>query len=265
MAVEHAARDERGHRGHLVEREAHAVHLDVVGEAVDPDLRQVDAGRPVDAEGQVEVHGGGVQPIEVGVIEVARLERRRNHGSDQAEGLRAPQRRDRVVDPLDRHDGDAVEASVALAAPVGDPLVVELAEAVGDPAVRDARRAQAEAREEDHLVDAVAVGVGERAGGRPRVDPLDLAEPVLRRAAGARPLRLGVAPALGEQLSPGAERECLRPAREALAHQRLALDDMGVGVDELDGHAVRVARGRFRRQASVVRVLGLSRSARRPW
>jgi hypothetical protein len=40
-----------GHRRHLVERKADAVHLNVVGEPVDADLRKVHAGRAVDAKG----------------------------------------------------------------------------------------------------------------------------------------------------------------------------------------------------------------------
>ena len=39
VPVEDAARDERRHRRHLVERKADAVHLNVVREAVDADLR----------------------------------------------------------------------------------------------------------------------------------------------------------------------------------------------------------------------------------
>lgn len=41
VALEDPARDHRGHRRHLVERKADAVHLDVVGEAVHADLGQV--------------------------------------------------------------------------------------------------------------------------------------------------------------------------------------------------------------------------------
>ena len=43
MPLEDAAGDQRGHRRHLVERKADAVHLDVVGEPVHADLRQVNA------------------------------------------------------------------------------------------------------------------------------------------------------------------------------------------------------------------------------
>ena len=102
VPVEHAARDERRHRRHLVEREAHAVDLDVVRETVDTDLRQVQARGAVDAEGHLEVDGGGVERIQVGMVEVPRPERGRNHRADEAELLRAAERGDGLVDPLHR-------------------------------------------------------------------------------------------------------------------------------------------------------------------
>ena len=88
------------------------MHLDVVGEAVDADLRQVDAGRAVDAERHVELDGGGVERIEIGVVEVARLQRRRDHRRHQAELLRLAHDVDRDVAVLERRHRDAVQASV---------------------------------------------------------------------------------------------------------------------------------------------------------
>src|SRR4029077_6395751 len=67
VAVEGAARDERGHRGHLIEWEADAVHLDVVGEAVDAYLREVNARRAVDAERHVELDRRGVERVQIGM------------------------------------------------------------------------------------------------------------------------------------------------------------------------------------------------------
>src|SRR6476659_9666290 len=57
VSVEHATGDQRRHRRHLVEREADAVHLDVVGEPVDADLWKMHARSAVDAERHVEFDG----------------------------------------------------------------------------------------------------------------------------------------------------------------------------------------------------------------
>src|SRR6185312_14864916 len=66
MSVEHATGNHRGHCRHLVEREADAVHLNVIREPVDADLRQVHTWSAVDAEWHVEFDGSGVERVEVG-------------------------------------------------------------------------------------------------------------------------------------------------------------------------------------------------------
>ena len=170
MPVEDAAGDQRGHRRHLVEREADAVHLDVVGEAVHADLRQVNAGRAVNAQRHVEVDGGGVERVEVGVVEVAGLQRRRDEGRDQPELLGFAHDVDGHLAVLDRGHGDAAQPATRRGAVVGDPLVVEPRESRGELGILEAGRAQPEARIQHHRVDVIAVGVAEHALGGSAVD-----------------------------------------------------------------------------------------------
>ena len=107
MPLEDAARDERCHRRHLVERKADAVHLDVIREPVHADLRQVNAGRTVNAQRHVELDGGGVERVEIGVVEVAGLERRRDQSRDQPQLLGLAHDVDGHLPVLDRGDTDA--------------------------------------------------------------------------------------------------------------------------------------------------------------
>src|SRR5207248_3191441 len=112
-------------------------------EPVDADLREMDTRRAVHTERQVELDGGGVEGIEIGVIQVARPERRRDHRADESERLRLAEDRHGVVHPLDGEHPDAVKAAAALPAPLRDPLVVEPAEADGDLPRLDARGTEA--------------------------------------------------------------------------------------------------------------------------
>ena len=101
------------------------MHLNVIREAVDADLRQVHAGRAVDAQRHVEFAGGSVEAVEVGVIEVARLQRRRDVRGDEAEVLRLAHDVDRDLAVLDRRHRDAAQPAALEPAVVRDPLVVE--------------------------------------------------------------------------------------------------------------------------------------------
>ncbi len=73
MTVKDTARDQRGHRRHLVEREADAVHLDVVGEAVHADFGQVHTGGAVNSQRHPLLDGGGVERIQVSMVKVRDL------------------------------------------------------------------------------------------------------------------------------------------------------------------------------------------------
>ncbi len=171
------------------------MHLDVVREAVDADRRQVHARRAVDAEREVEIDGGGVEAIEVRVVEVLPAQCGREHGAHVAGFFRLVQHVDRRVHVLQRHHGGGEEPAAALLAVVADEAVVEPRESDGEGGVLIARHAERETREQHHLVDALAIRVGDDARGRVRIVRL-LGEPVLRRAARARPVRLGIARAL---------------------------------------------------------------------
>jgi hypothetical protein len=61
----------------------------------------------VNAEGHVELDGGGVELVEVGVVQVAGLQCGREVGGDQAEVLRFAHDVDRHVAVLDRDHRDA--------------------------------------------------------------------------------------------------------------------------------------------------------------
>src|SRR5262249_55939870 len=102
----------------------------------------------------------------------------------------------------------------------------------------DARGAEAEAREEHHPIDSVAIGVAEHALGAVRVDTRNLAQAVLGGATGTWPGRFGVAPPFSEQLRkarPLSERECVGPPLETLLYQ-LRLDNVRIGINEFDRH-----------------------------
>ena len=175
------------------------MHLNVVGEPVDADLRKVDAGRAVDAKRHLQLDGGRVERVEIGVIEVAGLQRGRDVGRDQAEILCLTHDVDRHVAVLDRRDGDAAQPPVGWLAVVGDPLVVEPGEARGELGILERRRAEPEAGIEHHRVDLIAIGVAEHAFGRPAVDSLRGGEAVLGRAARAGAAGLGIVAALDHQ------------------------------------------------------------------
>ena len=140
MPIEDTAGDQRRHRGHLVERKADAVHLNVVRESVDADLRKMHAGCAVNAERHVEFDGGGVEPVEIGVVEVAGLQRRRDVGGDQSEVLGLAHDVDRDLAVLDRRHRDAAQPPVRRRAVVRDPLVVEPRKSRGEFGVFKARR-----------------------------------------------------------------------------------------------------------------------------
>lgn len=61
------------------------MHLDVVGEAVHADLRQVNSRGAVNAQRHLEVHGGGVERVEIRMVEVASFQRRRDERGHQTE------------------------------------------------------------------------------------------------------------------------------------------------------------------------------------
>ena len=109
VPVEDAPRNQRRHRRHLVERKADAMHLNVVREAVDTDLRKVHTRRTVDTERHGQLGGGRIERIQIGVIEVAVLQRRRDVGGHQPEILCLTHDVDRHVAVLDRRDSDPVQ------------------------------------------------------------------------------------------------------------------------------------------------------------
>ncbi len=165
MAVEDPAGEERRHRRHLIEREAHTVDLDVVGEAVDADLGEMHAGRAVNAERHIELGGGGVEGLEIGMIEVAGAQCR-GHDGAHATGLAClAQYRDRGGDVLERHDGDSEQTTATLAAILDDEAVVGARELGREAQILETADPEREAREEHHAIDPLTVGVGEHAGG----------------------------------------------------------------------------------------------------
>ena len=221
MAIEHAAGDQRRHRGHLVEREADAVHLDVVREAVDADLRQVDARRAVNAERHVELDGGGVERVEIRVVEVAGLQRGRDLRRHQAEVLRLAHDVDRDLAVLDRRHGDAAQSTVRR--PRSSRRSTRCRAARTPRRTRGPRGSAHRVRSSD-TAPSCRSGRGRRRRARPRrrvVDAVRRAEPVLAGAAGARALGLGIVTALDDQGPPvGARRDVFGPALHRLDRQR---------------------------------------------
>ena len=184
MPLEDAARDERGHRRHLVERKADAVHLDVIRETVHADLRQMNAGRTVNAQRHPELDGRGVERVEIGVVEVAGLERRRDQSRDQPQLLGFAHDVDGHLSVFDRGDTDAAQPAIRRRTIIRDPLVVEPGESRSEIRVFEAGHAQPEAGIEHHRFDVIAVGVAHHTLGRPAVDVGRLGDPVLGRTAG---------------------------------------------------------------------------------
>ena len=236
MALEDTAQDERRRRHHHVEREAHAVHLEVVVEALGAELRQVNAGRAVYAERHVEFLGRGVQRLQVRVIEVPALQRGGHHRGDEVERLCLAHDLDGRGDVLDRHDGDATEAPTMRPAVAGEPAVVEAGELRREARVLDARQREGDVREEDHRRDPLAVRVGEHAFGGERIRAAVDAEPLIGRTARARAARLRIWAPLdhkGAVLAGGAEADLVRKALEELADELPPLDHVGIAVDDV--------------------------------
>src|SRR5438093_2055596 len=238
VALEDAAQHERRRRHHHVEGEAHAVDLEVVVEALRAELREVNTGRTVDAEGDVQLLGRVVEGLQVGMIEVPGLQCGRDHGGDEAERLRLAHDLDRRRDILDRDDGDALEPPPVRPAVAGEPAVVEAGELGRETRILDARQGERDVGEEHHRLDPLAIRVGEHALGRERVGAAVDAEALIGRAPGARTARLRVRPPLDHEravLAGRAEPDLVGKALEELADQLAALDHMGVAVD--DPHA----------------------------
>jgi hypothetical protein len=236
VSLEHAPAHRRRHRRHHVERKADAVHLDVVVEAIHADLGEVHAGRPVDPDRHVQILRGGVEAVEVAVIQISLAQGGRHAHADQSCFARLGEQRHRRLDVLDGHDRHAEQPSAGLLAPVRDELVVECREAGRELEVGEARNRQPQAREEHHLLDALAVGVGQHAIDRARIDAGRAAHAVLGRAARAGTLELGIATPLDEEAAAAvlAATKChrVRPALQRLDRQGGALDHVGIGVDD---------------------------------
>jgi hypothetical protein len=199
MPLEDAAQHERRRRDHHVEREAHDVDLEVVVEALRAEHGKMDAGCAVDAERHVELLAAGVEIPQIRVVEVPALQDRGDHRRDEPEPLRLAHDPDRRGDVLDRHERDAEHAGGELPAVAGEPAVVEARELGGECRVGEARKPESGAREEDHRVDALAVGVVHDAGGGEGIGAAVEAHAVLRVTAGAGARRVRVAPALDDE------------------------------------------------------------------
>jgi len=237
VPVEDATGDEGRHRGHLVERKADAVHLDVVGEAVDADLREVNPWRTVDAERHPEFDRSRVEGIEVRVIEIAGHERGRDVGRHQPEVLRLPHDVDRHRAVLDRRHGDPPQPAVRGTAVIGDPLVVEPRESGGELGILQRGSAQTEAGIQHHRVDPIPVGVAEYARRSSAVDAVGRAQPVLGRATGARTTEFGIVAALDHQAAGvGTGGDALGPAPHRLDRKRRPLGDVSVRIDDAHPH-----------------------------
>ena len=137
------------------------MHLDVVGEAVDADLGQMDARRAMNAQRHVEFDRRGVKRVEVGVVEVARLECRRDEGGHQPEIFGFPHDVDCDLPMLDRGHRDAAQPAARRRAVIRDPLVVEARESGGELRILEAGRAKPQAGIQHHGVDVIAVGVAQ--------------------------------------------------------------------------------------------------------
>ncbi len=213
MALEDAAGNHRGHRRHLVKRKADAVHLNVIRETVYPDLGQMNAGRPMHPQRHPEFDGGGIERVEVGVVEVACLERRRHQSRHQPKVFGFGHDIDRQPAMFYRSHRDAAEPPARSGAVIGDPLVVEASESGREFGILETRRAQAKAGIEHHRVDVIAVGVTQHAFGRPAVDIGRATDPVFGRAARARTAVLGVVASFEGQPEPPmpAGSDVLRP------------------------------------------------------
>ena len=147
-----------------------------------------------------------------------------------------------IVAVLDGHHGHTVQAPGALGAELRRPPVVHPGQPGSEDGVLEGGHAQAEAREQDHLVDAVGVGVGEHAVHGPGVDAGCGGQAVLRGAARPRSLVLGVGPPLDEdaELGVGPQRHVVGKALQQLGEELQGLDRMGVCV-----HDVQVRRHHF--------------------
>ena len=136
---------------------------------------------------------------------------------------------------LDGHDGHAVQAPGALGAELRGPLVVHPGQPGSEHRILDGGHAQTEAREQDHLVDPVGVGVGEHAVHGPGIDPRGGGETVLRWTPRSRTLVLGVGPTLDEdaELGVGPQRHLIGKALQQLGEELQRLHRVGVRVHDV--------------------------------
>jgi hypothetical protein len=117
----------------------------------------------MNAERHSELDRGGVKRVEVGVVEVACLERRRDEGGHQTEIFGFSHDVDRCLPVLDRSHRDTAQPAGRRRAEIRDPVVVEACETGGELRILQAGRAEPEARIQHHRVDVVAVGVAQHA------------------------------------------------------------------------------------------------------
>ncbi len=133
---------------------------------------------------------------------------------------------------LDGHDGDAVQASRALGAELRRPAVVHAGEPGSKHRVLEGGHAQAEAREQHHLVDTVGIGVGEHPVHAPGIDSRSRRQPVLRGTSRARPFVLGIGPPLDQdpELGIGPQRHVVGKALQQLGEELQRFHGMGIGI-----------------------------------
>ena len=193
------------------------MHLNVIRESVDADLGKMHSRCAVNAERHVELDGSGVEPVEVGVVQVAGLQRRRDVCGDESEILCLAHDVDRDLAVFDRGHRDTAQPPVGRRAIVRDPLVVEPRKSRGEFGVFKSRRTEAEARIQHHRVDLIAVGVAEHTLRGGVVDAVRCGKAVLTGTAGARAVGLGIVTALDDQRATvGARRDLFGPASHRL-------------------------------------------------
>ena len=146
-----------------------------------------------------------------------------------------------AVAVFDGHHGGGVQATTALRHKLGRPLVVQAGQADAQVRILDGGHAQAEAREQHHLVDPVGVGVGEDPGRRAGVDAGLGAHALVGRATGPGALGVGIGPPFDDHARNPvvAQADLFGEAAEDVEHEGRSLDDVAVGVDDVGpGHRV---------------------------
>lgn len=239
MPFENSASGERGHRDHLVIREADGMDLQVNVEAIAAELGQVHAGRAMRGHWQVGVLRRLVHGVELRGIQISRPRRRRDDAGDEAECLRFLDYLRGVLGEVDGDHGHPVEPARRRGAVPGYPFVVHSRDPGRKVTINNTQREIAEARVEHHLVNAVAVGVGEHPRDMVGVGIGAIHESVVRMRTRARPAYLRIRAALDDDAenSVGTHGDLVGPALHRTGNKTYAFlapdQDVSIGIDYL--------------------------------